>query len=1094
MNTRFTSNIQNGDALKAFQELMKKQRTLLSGLLAVKGGRALINVALKLHRLLQAKAPTKSNVRICKDFAFKIYKLAKANSVNFVILYLKTCSIMLQQSVAKHTVKTNSREIGMVAVSATRSGLPRIIPRVHRVLIRRGNTKTITLWLSLFNLYRYLECAYKKKDHFATITEPNDWAPSSDLSDFVPIFWARLKRLLGDKFPASNLRVKVPQIIQSVSVNVTERMGLKGSSLFAAMTSIHNFRFIANVVMKAHLNVNAFKESGLSKEEFVGFQKLLLGLSNLATSWWPDLLSVLMGPLNRADAVAKMGKGMMPWPEVPGYELINKRAWLSNFTRPNAQLAEIWNSVIGRLSLFLFGKKETYVPAFGRLVKLYEAAGKVRIIAIVDPITNWLLKPLHDWVFAILREIPNDGTFDQDKPLIPLSKSGKTYLGSCDMSAATDRLPVKLQALLLSHIFGPKIAESWMRLLVSRPYIGDRKNIWYAVGQPMGALSSWAMLALTHHFMWQWAAYRCNYTGGWFKSYAVLGDDSVAAVKPIVLEYLKICSELGVKVNLAKSLLSPVGVFEFAKRFITPFGNCSPISIGEILVADKNFATMSNLPRKRKIRFSDLLSIMGYRHKVTGSMEKRLHLLPKRVRNMLLVLRSPWGAYPTTSLLKWLSLDGYHRFKEKDLSNLGINILVCIDKLRTKIIHVVDSNNMNYKMSGIGGDGPSETKTQEVREVDPQTFRVLMDLVLEPARKDLFFKAVTVLIAVKDLQLEIQKRIFFLSESECEYYWEQYLKYEKEFHAMFGGDVYLQKVEKPFVEPSPRQIVSLWNRLQRPPSAYTSKKSLPDIALLRTVDRLEFDKNKEKLWSALVNVKHIPKDMILSVLITKTSRIWVEDAFMVSQPIPSWDNADEHLRMAYIYYAWEQASKGVAIVSGKVIRFPPVNLPFNRFLIQWNDRLRTSPNWILAIHDGFNYWVRNTHVGVAIPRKYPDFSVLKKYAEERFKKWCENDPSILDYIKRLREWEERQKLRDAQKASSKSSSKGKVKQTIHEIHEIRDGGVKKVHSFPVPLWAVDSDKYEYIEYVKRTGIYAWDFQKWYDFKYKYSPGPPPRKS
>lgn len=128
--------------------------------------------------------------------------------------------------------------------------------------------------------------------------------------------------------------------------------------------------------------------------------------------------------------------------------------------RPNAQLAESMAHFIGKLSFMIFGKKESYVPAFGRLVKLYEAAGKVRIIAIVDPLTNWLLKPLHDWVFAILREIPNDGTFDQDKPLKPLAELGKKFLGSCDMSAATDRLPVKLQALLLGHIFGPKIAES----------------------------------------------------------------------------------------------------------------------------------------------------------------------------------------------------------------------------------------------------------------------------------------------------------------------------------------------------------------------------------------------------------------------------------------------------------------------------------------------------------------------------------------------------------------------------------------------------------------------------------------------------------
>lgn len=32
------------------------------------------------------------------------------------------------------------------------------------------------------------------------------------------------------------------------------------------------------------------------------------------------------------------------------------------------------------------------------------------------------------------------------------------------------------------------------------------KGIYYSVGQPMGALSSWAMLAMTHHALMQFAA------------------------------------------------------------------------------------------------------------------------------------------------------------------------------------------------------------------------------------------------------------------------------------------------------------------------------------------------------------------------------------------------------------------------------------------------------------------------------------------------------------------------------------------------------------------------------------------------------------
>jgi len=1056
MHKNFFKQINNGDALKAFQELMKKQRTLLSGLLAVKGGRAVINVALKLHRLLQAKAPTKSNVKVSKNFALKIYYLAKSNDVNFVVMYLKTCAVMLQQYVAKHTVKTNSREIGSVAVSATRCGLPRIIPRVQRVLIRRGNTKAITLWLSLFNLYRYLECAYKPKDFFKTIVEENDWVPSSDISDFVPIFWAKLKKIIP-KFPSLDLKVKAPQMMQSVSMDVTERMGLKGSSLFAAMTFIHNIRFVANIVMKAHVNVNAFKESGLSKKEFVSFQKLILALCNLATAWWPNLLSVLVGPLNTPKAIASFKNGVMPWPEIPGQELINKRAWMANFTRPNAQLAEIMDRVIGKLSLFLFGKRDRYIPGFGRLVKLYEAAGKVRIIAIVDPVTNWLLKPLHDWVFAILREIPNDGTFDQDKPLLALGL-GRRYIGSCDMSAATDRLPVKLQALILSHIIGPKLANSWMHLLVARPYIADGKNLWYAVGQPMGALSSWAMLALTHHFMWQWAAYRCEFTGGWYKAYAVLGDDSVSENHRIVQEYLKICSELKVKVNLAKSLLSPVGCFEFAKRFITPFGNCSPISIGEILVADKNFATMSNLPRKRKIRFSDLLAIMGYRHKVTGGLEKRLYTLPKRVRNMLIVVRSPWGAFPTKSLLEWLRLDGYHRFKEKDMSSLGINVLICIDKLRTKAIQVVNSNNMSYKMSGIGGDNAKETMTQEVRSIDPQTFRVLMDLTLEPARKEIFFKAVDILVRIKDLQLQLHKEIFFLSETEVMYYWEQYIKLEEDLNAIFGGDVYLQKVEKPFVEPSPRQIVSLWNRLQQSNPNYVSKVTLPDLALLRTVERTEFDMNKEKLWSKLVNMKSIPlkitflKERLYGLFLTKSRILWLggtpNDFGRAKQFALEWYISFLESRTAKIAYSNERPDVS-GLAYAKAIQ-PP--------------------------YDAF--------------KTMEEYEAWKADAWRKFPAW--KTRRIQLYVKALMDALEREEA-PVQENVSRVSTKKTVKQTIEEIHEYEGGRLKKIHQFPIPIWAVDDDKAAYISYVRSTGIYAWPFQKWYDFRYKYSPSPPRRK-
>lgn len=115
-------------------------------------------------------------------------------------------------------------------------------------------------------------------------------------------------------------------------------------------------------------------------------------------------------------------------------------------------------------------------------------------------------------------------------------------------------------------------------------------------------------------------------------------------------QYLKLCKDLKVGIGLAKSLVSPRGVIEFAKRFITPHGDCSPVSLGEIIVSQKNFSTLANLPRKRHIRLADLVSIYGKGYKVLGDLEKPLRKLSRRVRHLVLVIRSPWGSMPMPSL------------------------------------------------------------------------------------------------------------------------------------------------------------------------------------------------------------------------------------------------------------------------------------------------------------------------------------------------------------------------------------------------------------------------------------------------------------
>lgn len=102
----------------------------------------------------------------------------------------------------------------------------------------------------------------------------------------------------------------------------------------------------------------------------------------------------------------------------------------------------------------------------------------------------------------------------------------------------------------------------------------------------MGALSSWAMLALTHHVIVNISAKRVGLT--LFKDYALLGDDIVIADKAVAMAYHEIMTKvLGVDINLSKSLISS-NSFEFAKRLVTMDGEVSAVGAKNLLVALKS--------------------------------------------------------------------------------------------------------------------------------------------------------------------------------------------------------------------------------------------------------------------------------------------------------------------------------------------------------------------------------------------------------------------------------------------------------------------------------------------------------------------------
>jgi len=107
-----------------------------------------------------------------------------------------------------------------------------------------------------------------------------------------------------------------------------------------------------------------------------------------------------------------------------------------------------------------------------------EAAGKIRLFALLDSVTQSVLAPLHKAMFALLRLIPNDGTFDQEGSIRrSMQKAIKSNCGfSFDLTAATDRLPVILTAIIIEVVWlFSGLGALWQKIMCNRDFSFNSK-------------------------------------------------------------------------------------------------------------------------------------------------------------------------------------------------------------------------------------------------------------------------------------------------------------------------------------------------------------------------------------------------------------------------------------------------------------------------------------------------------------------------------------------------------------------------------------------------------------------------------------------
>jgi hypothetical protein len=249
----------------------------------------------------------------------------------------------------------------------------------------------------------------------------------------------------------------------------------------------------------------------------------------------------------------------------------------------------------------------------GKLHVIQEWGGKARVIAIMDIWTQYFLTPLHKALEKVLKGLWMDGTFDQDavsSRVRDWTANKSLELFSFDLTAATDSVPISLQEEILVQMTGDKLlAEEWKGVLTDRDFI-DPTGIGrrYGTGQPMGAKTSFFMLALAHHVLIQVAAKRAGKTN--YRDYVVVGDDSTITGAGVAAHYKTIMAAYHIPINLSKSIEHLAGgstSAEICKRFFVDGVDLSGLPVKLIVktVSDGRLATqLQNELHKRGMMLS----------------------------------------------------------------------------------------------------------------------------------------------------------------------------------------------------------------------------------------------------------------------------------------------------------------------------------------------------------------------------------------------------------------------------------------------------------------------------------------------------------
>jgi hypothetical protein len=250
----------------------------------------------------------------------------------------------------------------------------------------------------------------------------------------------------------------------------------------------------------------------------------------------------------------------------------------------------------------------------GQVQHIHKKGGgtELRDIAVPNRFIQQALVPAAARLYKLVRCLPQDATFDQsrfDTKIQNRVNNPSLYQGSVDLSKATDNLPLAWGRKVVTVLIERFWESAWIvpkptsedgliaKAFNSKPELpAEEREVWdsldlfwtiarakwedgswyqeWKVGQPLGSLPSFAMLAITHNLLVESLALS---QGLGHSPYVILGDDIVILNRKLRSRYIRELTSRSIPLSLHKSFSGRLS--EFAGKIYV--SGCVPFYISD---------------------------------------------------------------------------------------------------------------------------------------------------------------------------------------------------------------------------------------------------------------------------------------------------------------------------------------------------------------------------------------------------------------------------------------------------------------------------------------------------------------------------------